>query len=54
MIPAYVYYGRSRHIQELRDILKEQTLEQRRKKNLGLRPMQDPDIRPAMLRESIS
>lgn len=52
--PADVYYGRHRKIHELRDIVKEQTLKQRRRKNLGLRPMQDHAIRPAMLRESVS
>ncbi len=54
MTPADMYYGRHRQIQELRDMVKEQTLEQRKRKNLGLMPMQDHGIRPAMLRESIS
>lgn len=54
MTPADVYYGRNRQIQKLRDMVKEQTLEQRRRKNLGLRPKQDHGIRPATLRESVS
>jgi hypothetical protein len=35
-------------------MVKEQTLEQRRKKKLGLKPIQDHGIRPVMLRENIS
>ena len=54
MTPADVYCGRHLKIQELRDMVKEQTLEQRRRKNLGLRPMQGRAIRPEMLRESVS
>lgn len=54
MTPADVYYGRYRQIKRLRDMVKEQTLEQRRRKNLGLRPMREHGIRPAMLRESVS
>jgi hypothetical protein len=54
LTPADVYYGRHRQIQQLRDRVKDQTSEQRRRKNLGLRPMQDHGIRPAILRESIS
>jgi putative transposase len=54
MTPADVYYGRYRRIQELRDMVKEQTLEQRRRKNLGLIPMQEHGIRPQTLRESVS
>ncbi len=54
MTPANVYCGRNRQIQQLRDMVKELTLEQRRRKNLGLIPLQDLGIRPAILRESIS
>ena len=54
MTPADVYHGRSIQIQELRDKVKEQTLEQRRRKNLGLMPLRDHSIRPATLRESVS
>jgi putative transposase len=54
MTPADVYLGRNRKIQELRDMVKEQTLEQRRRKNLGLVPLRDHGIRPATLRKSVS
>lgn len=54
MTPADVYCGRDRQIQQLRDMVKQQTLEQRRRKNLGLMPLQDLGIRPATLRESVS
>jgi hypothetical protein len=54
MTPADVYCGRDRQIQQLRDMVKQQTLEQRRRKNLGLMPLQDLEIRPATLRESVS
>ena len=54
MTPADVYNGRHKKIQELRAMVKEQTLEQRRRKNLGLRPLRDYGIRPATLRQSVS
>lgn len=54
MTPADVYCGRDRKIKELRDKVKEQTLKQRRRKNLGLMPLRDHDIRPATLRKSVS
>jgi putative transposase len=54
MTPADVYYGRHRQIRGLRDMVKEQTLEQRRRKNLGLRLMHEHGIKPAALRESVS
>ena len=54
MTPADVYCGRDRQIQQLRDMVKQQTLEQCRRKNLGLMPLQDLRIRPATLRESVS
>lgn len=54
MTPADVYCGRDRQIQQLRDMVKQQTLVQRRRKNLGLMPLQDLGIRPATLRESVS
>ena len=51
---ADVYYGRHKKMQELRAMVKVQTLEQRRRKNLGLIPLRDHGIRPATLRESVS
>lgn len=54
MTPADVYCGRDRQIKQLRDMVKQQTLVQRRRKNLGLMPLQDLGIRPATLRESVS
>ena len=54
MTPADVYYGRYGKIKELRDKVKEHTLAQRKRKNLGLRPLRDHGIRPATLRESVS
>lgn len=54
MTPAGLYDGRHQHIQELRDIMKEQALEQRRRNNLGLMPRRDHDIRPQTLRKSVS
>jgi len=54
MTPADVYYGRAREIRMLRNIVKEQTLRQRRRKNLGLPPLKSDVIKPAVLRESVS
>jgi len=54
MTPADVYYGRAREIQTVRNMVKKQTLQQRRRKNLGLPPLEKDVIKPAMLRESVS
>lgn len=54
MTPADVYYGRAREIQTLRDIVKKQTMQQRRRKNLGLIPLKRDVIKPAVLRETVS
>lgn len=54
MTPADVYYGRAREIRMLRNVVKEQTLRQRRRKNLGLPPLESNVIKPAVLRESVS
>jgi len=54
MTPADVYYGRARKIRMLRNVVKEQTLRQRRRKNLGLPPLKSDVIKPAVLRESVS
>jgi len=54
MTPADVYFGRAREIQTLRDIVKKHTMQQRRRKNLGLIPLKRDVIKPAVLRESVS
>ena len=51
MTPADVYHGRAREIQTMRSLVKEHTLLQRRRKNLGLPPMKKDVIKPAVLRE---
>jgi transposase InsO family protein len=54
MTPADVYHGRAREIKMMRTIVKEQTLLQRRRKNLGLPPLKKDVIKPAVLRENVS
>ena len=54
MTPADVYHGRARVIQTMRTLVKEHTLLQRRRKNMGLPPMKKDVIKPAVLRESVS
>lgn len=54
MTPADVYHGRAREIKMMRNIVKEQTLLQRRRKNQGLPPLKKDVIKPAVLRESVS
>jgi len=54
MTPADVYNGRAREIRMLRNIVKEQTLRQRRRKNMGLPPLKMDVIKPDVLRESVS
>ena len=54
MTPADVYYGRAREIQTMRNMVMKQTLQQRRRKNLGLPPLEKDVIKPAILRESVS
>lgn len=54
MTPADVYHGRAREIQTMRSLVKEHTLLQRKRKNLGLPPMKKDVIKPAVLRESVS
>ena len=54
MTPADVYYGRAREIQTMRNMVKKQTLQQRRRKNLGLPPLKKDVIKPTRLRESVS
>jgi putative transposase len=54
MTPADVYHGRARELKMMRNVVKEQTLLQRRRKNLGLPPLKKDVIKPAVLRESAS
>jgi len=54
MTPADVYFGRSKEIKLLRDLVKEQTLDRRRRENQGLVPLKTETIRPAILRECVS
>ena len=51
--PADVYHGRHREIVTARELVKLQTLEHRRRVNLGLKVKKEEPIRPAELRESI-
>ena len=54
MTPSDVYYGRDEEIRDLRHIVKQQTLRQRRRKNLGLPALKMDVIKPNVLRESAS
>ena len=51
--PADVYDGRHREIVTARELVKLQTLERRRRLNLGLKGRKEEPIRPAELRESV-
>jgi putative transposase len=51
--PADVYHGRHREIVTARELVKLQTLERRRRVNMGLKLETEEPIRPAELRESV-
>lgn len=53
LTPDDVYRGRGREILTARELLKMQTLERRKRYNLGMRVKKEPAIRPAELRESV-
>jgi transposase InsO family protein len=53
LTPDDVYRGRGREILTARELLKMQTLERRKRFNLGMRVKKEPAIRPAELRESV-
>jgi len=53
LTPADVYHGRDREITTARQIVKLQTLERRRRENLGLKVKNEEPIKPAELRESV-
>jgi len=50
----FLPWDQEREVQMMRNIVKEQTLLQRRRKNLGLSPLKKNVIKPAVLRESVS
>lgn len=53
LTPADVYFGVDREIVTARQLVKLQTLERRRRENLGLKMRKEAPIRPAELRESV-
>ena len=53
LTPADVYYGRARQITAARNLVKEQTMRQRRRINMGLTPLKEELIKPAIFRESV-
>ena len=53
LTPADVYHGRDRELVTARELVKLQTLDRRRRENLGLKVKKEEPIRPAELRESV-
>jgi putative transposase len=53
LTPADVYHGRARELLTARELVKLQTLERRRRQNLGMTVKKEEPIRPAELRESV-
>ena len=53
LTPEDVYRGRDREILTARELLKMQTLERRKRWNLGMEVKNEPVVRPAELRESV-
>jgi putative transposase len=53
LTPADVYHGRARELLTARELVKLQTLERRRRQNMGLTVKKEEPIRPAELRESV-
>ena len=53
LTPADVYHGRDKEIIEARNLVKEQTLRRRRRQNMGLEPLNEEVIKPAILRECV-
>lgn len=53
LTPADVYHGRTRELLTARELVKLQTLERRRRQNLGMKLKKEAPIRPAELRESV-
>jgi putative transposase len=53
LTPADVYHGRAAQIAKARNLIKEQTMRNRRRMNMGLQPLRDELIKPAILREGV-
>jgi putative transposase len=53
LTPADVYHGLARELTTARQLVKIQTLERRRRQNLGMKVKKEEPIRPAELRESV-
>ena len=53
LTPADVYLGRAKEISTARNLVKEQTMRQRKRINMGLTPLNEELIKPAILRESV-
>jgi transposase len=53
LTPADVYHGRATEISKARSLVKEQTMCNRRRMNMGLKPLTDELIKPAILREGV-
>jgi transposase InsO family protein len=53
LTPADVYHGRAAQIAKARNLIKEQTMRNRRRMNMGLQPLSDELIKPAILREGV-
>jgi len=53
LTPADVYHARHRELVTARELVKLQTLERRRRANLGLKVKKEEPIRPAELRECV-
>ena len=53
LTPVDVYHGRAREIITAGNLVKEQTMRRGRRHNLGLMPLNEEIIRPAVYRESV-
>ena len=53
LTPADVYHGRAGEITKARNLVKEQTMRNRRRMNMGLEPLNDELIKPAIFRERV-
>ena len=53
LTPADVYHGRATQIAKARNLIKEQTMRNRRRMNMGLEPLSDELIKPAILRQGV-
>jgi plasmid replication initiation protein len=53
LTPADVYHGRAAEITKARNLVKEQTMRNRKRMNMGLEPLKDELIKPAIFRESV-